>query len=129
MQLTAFDLGQTTAELRGTDKTDKTSPAVVCVVEGGREEDPYKSGNYWLQARVEVRSQVHDTSITVHQSRVATTFDAMTDESLADTLSAAVSGYNVHAVIPRGQETNNTETEMVDVLRLDIYCCARDISA
>ena len=115
------------SELTGTDDDTKASPQVIAIAATSGEEEPIMTGNYRMACRVEVKTQAADTTLAAHQTHVATVFDALRKDDIAATLSTAVADFHVIAVRQDGEETDNTETQFVQAILLDLYCCSADL--
>jgi len=116
------------AVLTGTDDATKTVPNVVCACESIGPEQPYGSGNFPANAQVTVNSNADDTTLAVHRSRVAAVFDELRQDDVAATISANLAAFHCFGATCEGMGKENTENSYSDWIRLNLYCCASDIS-
>lgn len=125
----------------GKASADKVLPFVICSAgSNGGEEDPYTSGNYWLDVSVEIKSTaVQNQSATNPADNPLSTNETILDAvcenlyvtNLNQLLSAAVTDFTCIAIIPEspGREYNVEGSIWVDTLHFRVYCCASALSS
>lgn len=114
----------------GKNSTDKASPCVICSAEQGPEDPPY-TGNYMLQAVVEVRHAAPiDTDGEEPKEEsdplTAAVGDALHVTDLASQLSTQVDDFTCIAVVFDSVESSQDEDHWTERFLLTVYCCPSD---
>lgn len=112
--------------LTGSDDGEKKVPNAQCSVLSSQEE-PAFSGNYRSTLEIRVASRAVESGLAAHRAIVATVFDAFHDDDLATTLSDAIEDFHVIGIGERRLSKENTDTQYVDILELDVYSCPSDL--
>jgi hypothetical protein len=126
--------------LTGKSYTDKTLADVICSADGGDEEDPKGTGNFWLHATVSIRTKAFqnetgtnpaDNPKTTSQALVSAVMSALMVDNLPALLSAAVADFTVFpgGVIFEAPSNGKDETgAWIDELKMRVYCCASTLA-
>lgn len=125
------DAGITADVFLGFDADEQTRPCVACVAMMG-DEDPLNSGNYWINARVIVKSnadrQDAEDPAAVHAALVADVDAAVNVEELASLLSAAADDFHCLGVRGRKWEPDTTGRSFTDAYVFEAACTNQDLS-
>lgn len=126
----------------GKDSGDKTLNVVICDAQGEGEEDPKGTGNFFLDAEIEMRSTAvpNETAATpatpdpkiANQAMVTAVTTVIMVDNLPALLSAAVPNFTVfpNGIIFKGPGRRQDETgAWIDTLGLRAYCCGSSIPA
>jgi hypothetical protein len=124
----------------GKNSIDKGMPCIICWADGDGEEDPKDTGNFFINAEVQVkRSGVPNEDGTgllpdpkvPDESLINAVFGPLLDDGLAASLSAAVPDFTV---LPGGvfreapKRGYNEEGAWVDSMALRLYCCGSSLA-
>lgn len=114
----------------GLDDDNHATPCVVVKCDPGQEEVP-DSGVDRVTCFVKVYTRMggdKGETLAQHRTRTATVFDAMRQDNLAATLSAAVSDFYVYDIWKTNETPDQTEKCLVNILQLEAVGCASDLS-
>jgi hypothetical protein len=110
----------------GADEDDQALPKAVCIAEDFTEAFP-ESGNYYASLRVRVASNADDTDLSAHNAIAAAVFDELLMDDLPSALSAAGNDFTVHGVRNTELETQREGRTWVDIVRVNLMCCSKDV--
>ncbi len=121
----------------GKSSTVKVLPAVICAADGSAEEDPPRTGNFWVDTETTVKAiaatepgAVADPVLAGNDLTQAV-FNALKQDNLDLLLNAAALALGLQlTVFPQGfffnspKQGQDEEGAWMDVLPIRIYCCA-----
>lgn len=119
--------------------TEKTLPLVGVAADGGTEEDPKGTGNYWIDVVVSLHMKGIQNENTTNPSDdadanalalISAVNSVIFVDDLDSQLSAAATGFTV---LPQGiafsaPTRDQQDDAWVSEIKLRIYCCASDLS-
>lgn len=126
----------------GRDSQNKKLPCVICAVDGDAEEDPPRTGNYWVNVEISVKhTAATEASDTVDPKADAialtkSVFDLLRINNLDATINAIAATAPLDLTIfPQGfffsaQKSGRDELGVyVDTLPVRLYCCPSILAA
>jgi hypothetical protein len=117
----------------GKASSNKKAPCVICACDGEQEEDPPRTGNFWISVEVSVKSiAATEPGATVDplssdQAFVKSVFDIVCVNVIDALLSAQ--GFDL-TILPQGfifgsfKSGRDEQGVYVDQLPIRLYCCA-----
>ena len=126
----ALTIAGVAAANTGLDDDDLNAPYVMCTASTSTEETVPRLGYFTLNAVVTIATNADDSgALAAHRTRVATVRDELLDTSLAETLSAAVTGFHVPygGVYFTGLGEDVRDQMLISTVELDIIACGSDV--
>lgn len=120
--------------LAGKDSEDKELPVIRCVAHGDGEMDPPNSGNFWIQAAIQVRTSGVDADSfdakAKNQELLAAISGVLNVDNLPALLSAAISDFTTFGVIFGAPDSKEDSSGVwMDEIPMRVYCCGTAIAA
>lgn len=113
----------------GLDSATKTASGIMFHGEKGSE-NPLNSGNYDLKLTITIMDASDRVTLADHRTGAAGVEDIFLDDDIAATLSGAVEDFTVLMVKGRnGTSTRTEDRQFISEISLDLYACAKDITA
>lgn len=111
---------------------EKVSPCVICEAQPTPEEDPPRSGNFWVPLKIMTRKiAATDTDNTSPESDSDSLSQAVSNAIVTDSIAEDVSefedDFTAQGVLVDSQESTQVDDCWEDVITLKVYCCASDL--
>ena len=109
---------------------DKVIPCVIVGATSASEDDPPYSANKYVTVEVTCKytalPELAEDSLDLSNTLTATIQDALRDDALAASLSAAVTGFHCYSVMYDGESRESDDSNWFETYSLRLYCCAKD---
>jgi hypothetical protein len=123
------------AVFTGQDTQDKVAPCVICEAGGEAEEDPPNTGNCWVDLSVILKWPAAidadgEDPKPANDAAVRTVFTLFKSQTLpADINALGTPNFTVLGVINRVPSFQDEGDELVNTLKMRVYCCASTLPA
>lgn len=101
-------------------------PCIECVCQEANAEDEHYL-NWIADARVQVRTNADDTLEDDHHAMAAEVFNALTTDTLAADLSAALTDFRAFLVNFKSQRWELVDRSWQSIIEFQVHCCGSDV--
>jgi hypothetical protein len=114
----------------GESETEKTGQSIICYVNGDLAEEPARSGNFWADVVIELKTPVTadaaatTTSLDNHQLAATVLEPLILASDLSDQLEALVDDFTVFGLLDRQPIRDRTPEYWLTGWKFRIYCCS-----
>jgi hypothetical protein len=118
----------------GEAETEKTGQSIICYVNGDLAEEPARSGNFWADVVIELKTPVTadaaatTTSLGNHQLAATVLEPLILADDLSSQLEALVDDLTVFGLLDRQPIRERTPEYWLTGWKFRLYCCSSALS-
>jgi hypothetical protein len=114
----------------GEAETEKTGQSIICYVNGDLAEEPARSGNFWADVQIELKTPViadtpdATTALDSHQQAATVLEPLILASDLSSQLESLVVDYTIFGLLDRQPIRERTPEYWLTGWKFRLYCCS-----